>query len=85
MTRAGVHEMSLIMILGGVIFQGNITIIPEFFALQKVRFEIHKTSNGPIVLTRIITTSALLLSLKAVALVPHISSYTRPSFRVIGD
>ena len=23
--------MSLIMILGGVIFQGNITIIPEFF------------------------------------------------------
>ena len=74
--------MSLIMILGGVIFQLNITIIPEFFVLQKVRFV---TSNGPIVLTRIITTSALLLSLKVVALVPHINSNTRNSFRVIGD
>ena len=77
--------MSLIKILGGVIFQGNITIIPEFFVQQKVRFGIHKTSNGPIVLTRIITTSALLLSLKAVALVPHISSNKHNSFRVIGD
>ena len=76
--------MSLIMILSGVIFQGNTSIIPELFVQQKVTFRIQKTSNGPIVL-RIITTSALLLSLMAVALVPHISSNTRNSFRVIGD
>ena len=29
--RAGVNHMSLIMILGGVIFQGNRTMIPDFF------------------------------------------------------
>ena len=77
--------MSLIMILGGEIFQGNMAIIPEFFVQQKVRFGIKKTSNGPIVLTRIITTSALLLSLKEVALVPHINSNSSNSFRVIGE